>query len=146
MPGTAVDASQYGQYADLRIGICNGEVCYSSRTVAGATPPLAESLIGSFLPVYVHRAMESNLSGYTIAAFPIWPLLVLTGWPVARWLSLEWAARYRFRRDRHHVGFEPILPGVREGPAAEPPGSDVALTPPAPASRTPGSASSARPR
>ncbi len=134
LPGTAIDSSQYGRYADRRLGICNGQFCYSWRTVAGQTPPLVEQVVGVFMPVWVRHAMAPNLAGYEIVAVPLWPLLAVTGWPVVSWLVVEWVARYRGRRNRRLVGFDVVMPAAES--AAVPSRRD--LTPPVPPSRAQG--------
>jgi hypothetical protein len=134
-----------GRFADHRIGMFGWHFCYSDRTVAGATPPVLEQVVWPLLPVYAHHPMQSNMAGYTLLAVPLWPLLVLTGWtPVPR--------AYRLLKDRWLMwansgadprrGFELVISATVADPAAEPLGSE-GLIPPAPASRTPGSTSSA---
>ena len=88
--GCYVDSGDYGRFADRRIGLYDGQWCYSTRTVPGATPPLLEGVVGPILPVVRHRPMKSNLAGYTIVTVPLWPLLLVTGWPAVAAAVRHW--------------------------------------------------------
>jgi len=132
---------------DRLVGLFRWQLCYYHRTsVAGATPPSLESLVGPFMPVIGMHGFESNLASYTVIAIPFWPLLIV-GWPAFRGVVPAWSSQLRgatfgwcYAPNEQQRGFEPIVAARKAEPAAEPPGSVDPLNPRPPPSHAPASA------